>query len=138
MNSEIKDFIGVYENAYSKEFCEEAIKFFNDLEDIGAIWDRQGFEGAAKLDKDDNLVFLESKEAFTIHSKEICKEFYNIFWNACYKHYAEKFAVLKDSPAHFSYQIKAQRTSVGGGQYITEYQCGLHHPVLLGLHQTPS
>ena len=36
-------FIGIYENAFSKEYCENVIKHFDEMKDLGFVKNRFEF-----------------------------------------------------------------------------------------------
>ena len=45
--------IGIYKNAFTKEWCNKAIKWFNTREESGVTLSRQDRDKASVLDKKD-------------------------------------------------------------------------------------
>jgi hypothetical protein len=48
-------FIQVYEKAFSDEYCNQVIEFYNVAEQNGMTLNRQEHDGAPKTDKEDTL-----------------------------------------------------------------------------------
>jgi hypothetical protein len=51
-------FIQVYEKAYSDEFCNRVIGFYNAAEQGGMTLNRQDHNGALKTEKQDTAAYL--------------------------------------------------------------------------------
>jgi hypothetical protein len=109
------DFIGIYPNAFSKEFCQNVIQYFEDMESGGFTFNRQEFESASKMKKDDEAIFLSEFEQIKLTSKPMAKEFHKVFWEDCYRQYAENYSILNSCAHHNIYEIKLQKTQIGGG-----------------------
>ena len=56
----IDNFIGVFDNALSKEHCEELIKVYEDSVELNYAISRKAM-GKEKIYQDNNLVFVGSK-----------------------------------------------------------------------------
>lgn len=116
------DFIEVYENAYSQEYCAAVVDYFKNSEEAGYTMTRQGHEGPniKKLAKDDSLVFLNGDQTtlnlFT--TVKLSKEFNTLFWSKYYKEYAEKYSILGEIGAHSNPVVKIQKTLPGGGYHL--------------------
>ncbi len=116
------DFIEVYENAYSPEYCAAVIDYFNHSEEAGYTMTRQSHEGPniRKLTKDDSLVFLNGDQTtlnlFT--TVKLSREFNDLFWSKHYKEYADKYAILAELEPHSNPVVKIQKTLPGGGYHI--------------------
>lgn len=117
MNAE--NFIGIYKNAYSKEYCKKAIQLFEEADKMLLTSSRQQKEGSPKTQKDDSALFLDPIETFNLnHSNLIASEFNNVFWQSLYPHYSAQYDVLKIHAGHNIYGMKLQRTKIGGGYHI--------------------
>ena len=120
---EIKDFVGVYNNAFSKEYCNKAIEVFDGLEAMGFSLSRQEHDKVTTIEKEDHAIFVQSTIPTEHLTQNIHQDFLTVFWNNCYPSYAEKYACLnKSSDNHTIYTNKMQRTSVGGGYHIWHYE----------------
>jgi hypothetical protein len=117
MEAEIKDFIGVYKNAYSKEYCESLIKYFEGMSAAGLTETRQqGTPDMAKRLIDDEQVFAHETGKINGCMASI-KQFNEAFWGQIYPHYSSAFDVLKDFDKHNNYSFKLQKTNIGGGYH---------------------
>ena len=57
----IEDFIGVFDNALSKEHCDELIKIYEDSVSLNFTMSRQEL-GKEQIKQDNNLVFISDKK----------------------------------------------------------------------------
>ena len=62
---EIKDFIGIFPNAASKEYCERVVDHFNWIQKTrgygtGSIRNRQEHDRISALQKESDMYFLET------------------------------------------------------------------------------
>lgn len=118
MNTEYKEFIGIYRDVYPEGYCQHLINEFERLVDSGAGINRQKSEGAKRHFKNDMQLSLN----IGVHS---VSEFAGasatrVFFEGlqqCYNHYTEKFSVLKDASIHGT-AMKMQRTDPGGGYHV--------------------
>lgn len=111
-------FIGIYENTVSKDYCERAIAYFDKLQELGYTKDRQSSENISKLKKQDDSMFSNTVENIYLeHSGQLMYEFNECFWEK-YKQYVDRFNVLLDMEAHKNYTIKLQKTPPGGGYHM--------------------
>ena len=111
------NFIEVYKNVFSDEFCKQVIEWFKVAEENGMTLDRQSHDNASKMNKEDLATYLPH---FPMQhtSKALLNEFNRVFWGECYKQYADKFDVLKTCDKHNSYTIKIQKTQPGQGYHV--------------------
>jgi hypothetical protein len=111
------NFIEVYKNAFSDEYCDNLIQFFKNAEESGITINRQEHEKAIKLEKEDLATYIPS---FPMHhtQKVFMTEFNRVFWGECYKQYAEKYNILSTCSEHKTYSIKIQKTKPGQGYHL--------------------
>lgn len=128
METKIEDFIGVYEDAFTPEYCQSVIDGFEQLSAHGFIQSRQELgDGDTTVKNDDaiwsgNLLSKDQDAPTNKMSDAIGGRFQDVFWNALYPPYAQKYAVLKESDKHYIYENKVQRTGVGQGYHIWHYE----------------
>ena len=116
-------FIGVYENAFSKEYCERTIKYFNNMQANGFTENRMQSEDAVKTKKDDDAFFGHNEEFVNLQlAGPMYKEFNETFWKIYNEQYAPNFAVLSESGVHNNFSFKVQKTPIGGGYHIWHYE----------------
>ena len=130
-----KDFIGIFPNAASKEYCEKVITRFEYIQESqsawgstgrGKIWSRQEGEGISTILKDDDTYFLGDTNAeyspldeeVLLSDMPLLKEFSELSFN-CYNLYAEKYGALSAvSPHKMSTSVKIQKTKPSQGYHV--------------------
>ena len=119
MKTTIENFVGVFEDAYSEDYCDSVIEYFETTRAMGCSRTRQEEDsGVLKLAKDDSFVWG------TIHQAPgLIPHFNNIFWG-CYGEYADKYDALKSSDQHNNYAFKVQKTEIGQGYHVWHYESG--------------
>ena len=113
----IPNFIEIYNNAYSDEFCQSMIKSFEDALSAGFGRDRQSHDGAKKIEKEDVAHFIPNynmEHLEPVHSSQ----FNQIFWDNIYKKYASKYGILSECAPHSVYTIKIQKTEPSQGYHV--------------------
>ena len=123
MNVTHDNFIGIYEGSYSEEYCQKAIKYFEDMRSSGFAHTRQQFSNITKLQQDDESVFSHTEELIGLsYTSNLQQEFNSIFWKVAYKKYLDNYQILNSSSPHASYALKLQKTSPGGGYHVWHYE----------------
>ena len=118
MNVKIENFIGIFEDAYSKEYCDDVINYFDTAEKAGLTLNRQQHQqNISKLSKDDLQLSTEVSISLKNYNGPIAF-FNNIFWSQIYPEYAGTFAALKDYSSHANYTFKIQKTEIGQGYHV--------------------
>lgn len=113
------DFIQVHEKAFSEDFCNRAIQYFEDMAAAGQVRSRTTEENISRVLKDDTLIFPTIERNIALMaSKELILEFNQLFWSKYYAEYLNKFPVLRTADDHNNYNIKIQKTEIGGGYHM--------------------
>jgi hypothetical protein len=119
----MNDFIEVYENAYSRDFCQRAMQFFDQMHDTGLTENRQKYEGAPRTKKHDDAVYMLDEITVSMYgSRVLSKEFMNPFWDIYYADYVEKYAAIKEAGPHTIYCYNIQKTPIGGGYHVWHFE----------------
>jgi hypothetical protein len=126
MNVKIENFIGIFEDAFTKEYCDSAIKYFEDMKESGFTLNRQKNEKFTKAQKDDAQFFAQ-EEMSIVHTRELARTFNEVFWNEAYLAYSDTFDVLKSSGTHSNYAFKMQKTCIGQGYHIWHFENDARH-----------
>lgn len=124
MNSEYKDFIGVFSDVYPEGFCEHLIAEFERHRELGAGTDRQKLEGAVKHKKDDYHIFCNGQNIFFEPFDSINAR--RLFFDGlqhCFEQYSKEYSVVKDVNIQCN-NMKMQKTSSGGGYHIWHSEQG--------------
>ena len=118
----IDNFIGVFDNALSKEHCEELIKVYEDSVELNYAISRKDM-GKEKIYQDNNLVFVSSKsyvkdDIFFDAVQPDVQQFVNLALIS-YEEYAKKYGVLTSLASHRFYDsVKIQKTKPSEGYHV--------------------
>lgn len=114
----MSQFIKVYEQAFTEEFCKRVIDYFEDMQRSGAAFNRIQAENSSKLKKDDFAVFPNEENHLKLDSSmNLVSEFNTVFWEK-FSQYQLEFSVLETFGQLASYSFKIQKTEVGGGYHV--------------------
>lgn len=117
----IEDFIGIFDNVLSPEYCNMVIEHAKYLENWKKFSSRQQSNpNTKKTDKDNFTYHLEQEDDHHLMSSDakFAFQFSKAFWEICYPLYTEKYGVIGDMSEHaFSETIKIQKTLKGGGYH---------------------
>lgn len=114
------NFVGIFKNAFTKEFCEQVIKQYEDMAESGHGKTRFAVENAARTIKDDTQVFADDIDYIPL--RKSTKKFNELFWNTYFPIYEQEYSTLKDSERHCNYAFKIQKTKIGGGYHVWHYE----------------
>jgi hypothetical protein len=117
MNVTTENFIGVYEEAFTKEYCDSVIEHFDNAKKAGLTINRQQDQGISKLSKDDLQLYAHDTIKLN-YFMGLITDFNRILWEQIYPEYANTFATLKEYAHHASYAYKVQKTEIGQGYHI--------------------
>ena len=116
-------FIGIYENAFSKEYCETVIQHFEKMKENGFVKNRFEVEGLPKTQKDDLSCFAHCVDEINFENiGNLTNQFHAIFWAIYNQMYSANFDSLKGSGTHNNYSFKIQKTTIGGGYHTWHYE----------------
>jgi hypothetical protein len=119
MNIEHSDFIGVYDNALSEQFCDNMIDYYEWAAKNNKTWGRPEQE---TLKKDDSTTLNPGNfEEISFSSDNLgnfITEFNDVFWNQCWEDYSNTYSVLKNYNRHTIFTYKVQKTLPAGGYHI--------------------
>tara|TARA_R100001086_G_C11690326_1_gene218363 strand:- start:1 stop:576 length:576 start_codon:yes stop_codon:yes gene_type:complete len=113
----MSDFIGVFENALTKEYCKTVIDHFNNIQTIH----RLDNENVSPLEKDNQVYFLRKETDKTIiNSNDFILAGFIEQLGKCFNEYKKKFSILTDGtkPYDLNNDIKIQKTLPGQGYHI--------------------
>ncbi|MCA9546643.1 MAG: 2OG-Fe(II) oxygenase [Myxococcales bacterium] len=120
-------FVGIERGAYSAEFCQAAIAYYEMMAAAGFAFDRAVIDNASKVTKDDRAVFCTStvREALSIRAPmDLFNEFNQQFWETHYPAYIAEYGILQDVSSQAAPAFKIQKTRVGGGYHVWHFEDG--------------
>jgi hypothetical protein len=121
MNVTTENFIGVFDDIFTKDYCKSVIQYFEDMKEAGLTRNRQQNENILKTLKNDLQLFGHDELSIT-YTKSFLGVFNDVFWGKAYPLYAETFAILKNADPHNNYSFKIQKTCVGEGYHIWHFE----------------
>ena len=116
------NFIGIYKNAIPVDLCNQMIVFFDDLHKSGFTKNRQKHNNVKKTEKEDDSLFFA--EVMHINNYEIANDFSNNFWANSYFNYSQQYSILNELDQHKIYNLKIQKTKIGGGYHVWHCEQG--------------
>ena len=123
MSTNTDQFIGVYNNAFSKDYCDEVIALFENLVAAGFGMSRGFLDNADKSYKEDFAVFCNTEDTIVLGSSaKLQKHFNDVFWGKYYPLYIENNWALKSAGQHAIYTYKIQKTKPGQGYHIWHFE----------------
>jgi len=131
MNASFDNFIGLFRNAASDEFCDGVIEYYNCCEALGSTQNRTDMDtlNEKELARDNDMFFLPDVNA----PKEFSEGFAKIAWD-CYKAYSKEYTILTSLVTHnLNMGIKIQKTLPTKGYHIWHCETDekIHAPRLL-------
>ena len=120
MQSDITDFIGVFDNAFSKEYCDSLIRKFDVLSETNKALFSRVDTGTDPMQVDNNMYFpFQDDETFTFNKKiDWFIEFSSGLWR-CYYEYARKYGILQNLKKHnLNPNLKIQKTIPSEGYHV--------------------
>ncbi len=133
----MSDFISIFPNAASEEYCDKVIARFEYWREGQSawgntgrkkIWTRQENEGISSILKENDTYFLGDiindnlnlplEEEVLPKDLSLLTEFSEVTWD-CYKLYAEKYGVLSTlSPQGMAHSVRIQKYKPGQGYHV--------------------
>jgi hypothetical protein len=116
----VNNFVGIFKNAFTKEFCEQIIKQYENMVEAGHGQTRFDSEEASRTYKDDTQLFSDDIDYIPLRKGK--REFNEIFWGKYFPIYEQEYSALKESGRHCNYNFKIQKTKIGGGYHVWHYE----------------
>lgn len=119
MQVEHDNFVGTYDGAFSKQYCENLISLFEWNNQNNRTYGRPEQE-SVKKDQSVNMNPSNQTEIsfFTPQLSEYINEFNEGFWNKCYKDYTDTYSTINSYENHTIYTYKIQKTEPSGGYHV--------------------
>ena len=121
---QIENFIMEY-NIFSKEYCENAIKYYENMNESGMTSDRVTLENNLRHNISDTNTGLHMEGTVSlVQSQHTSSNFLTIFWNEVYPRYVDKYSILSETDKHSVYHLKLQKTKIGEAYHRWHYETG--------------
>tara|TARA_A100001201_G_scaffold2589_4_gene6612 strand:+ start:33609 stop:34313 length:705 start_codon:yes stop_codon:yes gene_type:complete len=114
---EFKDFIGIFENAFTSEECDDAIKLFEKCHKMGYTYGRFG-EGDNVLTRMDDVALNIGPSLELDWDLEFIKPFQDRYYEYIYPLYNIQYPALQNLQRHQIKYMKIQKTSPTQGYHV--------------------
>lgn len=124
---EPENFIRVYDNVVSKEFCRGIIDYFEWCSENNKTWERG--ETTSIYKKDESCCIQPSNFWEINFAKEhlsgYIEDFNRAFWDDCYPKYVKDFDIINTFSRHNILTYKVQKTVPSGGYHVWHCEHGI-------------
>jgi len=121
---QIENFIMEY-NVFSKEYCENAIKYYENMDKGGMTSDRVTLDNTLRHVISDTNTGLHMEGTVSLaQSQRISSDFLTVFWNDIYPKYISEYSILSATDRHSIYHLKLQKTKIGEAFHTWHYETG--------------
>ena len=115
----MNDFIGIYDDVFSEQWCKDLIEYFHKMEASGLTYTRkQQKKGESRTRRDDNQLYWVTSLFHENVNPIFHVDFYERFWGIAYDQYANKYDMLERMGRHDMISPKMQRTGIGQGYHV--------------------
>ena len=129
MKYDINDFIGVFDGAFDKEYCDSLINIFEVSAEMNKTISRVDYGYTQQ--KADNTMYYMSEDLFsnqqtsqTFTNLKVLQTFNKTMWQ-CYNIYCKKYGSLKELGRHqLNPDIKIQKTNPSEGYHVWHCEHG--------------
>lgn len=116
--------LAIFDNAFTDEFCDQLIDYFNWSQENNEVWDRKTAENIDEIYKKDLATSLSNERYFSSDNSNLLSEFNSTFFDVWYREYTNYFSILNTADRHAIYTHKIQKTSPGGGYHVWHFEAG--------------
>ena len=120
MKAEIDNFIGVFDDVVTKEYCDYLINFFESMRNIGKTVSRKKFENVSSTIKDNTVYYVMNEtDPLIIDSVSQHLAPFTEGIETCYNLYTEQYGTIRDLGNHaLNPDIKMQKTLPKEGYHV--------------------
>jgi len=124
MKVDIKDFIGVFDDAVPLDFCDDVVKHFDYVKASTLTSSRQELEGVERLKKKDDTYFFQDEmdDSIQLMNSRILGEVNRAVVD-CVNLYFNEYDILH-AHNYGIYSYRLQKTPVGGGYHVWHHERG--------------
>tara|TARA_B100000780_G_C21102547_1_gene444998 strand:+ start:895 stop:1479 length:585 start_codon:yes stop_codon:yes gene_type:complete len=110
-------FIGIFDDAFLPQYCDDLIKYFNisGSKFVNATQGLKHYNDMDELYLHDPLTVQDVPEGFIEY-------FYQVLWNDIFPVYLKEFSVLKNAQPLTGFGLKMKKIAPGGGFHDWHYE----------------
>ena len=120
----MENFVLELDGLLSKEYCDEVIEYYHNMEKGGFVADRSTVQQNAKkhLIDDSNTGFVGEYSVKLESTQRLSSIFLESFWKMAYPMYVNKYSVIQDADPHKIFTVKLQKSTIGQGYHIWHFE----------------
>jgi hypothetical protein len=124
MNYKIEDFVGIFDDAATTEYCTQVIDYFESMRKHDLVIDSALYTDDKPSTRKDETVFMFHPETFNLYPTHwALRGFTEVFWS-CYKQYTTEYNILHSAAKHGILGLRVQKTLPGGGYHEWHFENG--------------
>lgn len=122
--TELRDFVGIFDDVVSPEFCKFACEHFEYAKDLSLVYTRQQNERIPSMLKKDETLFMidNNPKELQVSNSNIYNEMSRILKHAL-DIYISEYSVL-DQVEYGFFNYRIQKTQIGGGYHVWHHERG--------------
>lgn len=129
-----EDFIRVYERAFSPDYCQYLIDYFEWNKENTKTYGRHETTKNYKEDESVGLGLNNHDRTFTKGNMPYVDHFNQVFWEELYPQYVNEFPQLQETNRHTINCFKIQKTLPGQGYHIWHHEHSAHNSNRIGTY----
>jgi hypothetical protein len=115
MNYQITDFIGIFDNVFTKEECDNLINYYETLDSLNYTVNHKAYSRGNTSFRKDETVFMCEPREIQLPSTQTQLTLFKQKFFPCYENYTDEFGQLLSHGKHGIISIRLQKTPPGGG-----------------------
>ena len=123
MDIEHNQHIGIYHNAFSKDFCELVIKFYETNKTLSVSRNEIQPENKT-MDKKDKAICLPYYDSGILMDSDLHQSFTSTFYGEIYPLYAKEYENIQEAGQNFNRTFKIQKTKPSEGYHVWHSEYG--------------
>lgn len=115
MDYKITDFIGIFDNIFTKQECNNLINYYEELDKLNLTVSHKSYSSGNTSFRKDDTVFMCQPQEMELASTQTQLEVFREKFFPCYEKYTDEFGQLLNHGKHGIISMRVQKTPPGGG-----------------------
>jgi len=124
MEYKFEDFIGIFDNVFTKEDCNYIINYYNSMTEKNLVIDFKHYSDSKLNTRKDQTVFMFDHNTWTLNPTHFSLELFSTKFWPCYEKYVEEYTALQAAAKHGILGLRVQKTLPGGGFHQWHFENG--------------
>ena len=115
MDYNIEDFIGIFDNVFTKQECDDLIKYYEEMDSLNYTVSHKAYSSGNTSFRKDSTVFMCEPQEIQLASTQSRLQTFKERFFPCYEKYTDEFGQLLNHTKHGIISVRLQKTPPGGG-----------------------